>query len=166
MPIPCTPTDPMALKIIQACDAAYPANNTDCNQFVKAALTGFVDDGYFDGLNADAIVGKLKDPGEGWATATAIATAIMLAKAGNMVIAGMTSTELGDTNGHLAVVVGCDGQVSTSDDGSSSATVPIAYAGSLHAPWRIAGARLSGTFKGAMVRAEQINYYSKATPTS
>jgi hypothetical protein len=165
MPIPCTPADPMALRIINACDAAYPTNNADCNKFVKAALKEFVDDGYFEGLNADGIVSKLRDPGESWSMTTVIATAIMLAKAGSIVVAGMTSAELGDTHGHLAVIVGCDGQLSSSADGSSSATVPIAYAGSLNAAARIAGKRLSGTFKAQMVRAEQINYYCKSTST-
>jgi hypothetical protein len=160
MPVPCTPANTTALNITQSCDNTWAANNDDCNKFVKAALGSFLAAAYFDGLNADGIVGKMKTAAEGWTMTTAIADAIGGAKDGKVVIAGMTSAELGDTHGHLAVVVGCDGQV------SGTVTVPVGYAGALNPIARLDGGRLSGTFQAEMVRSEGINYFIKAAVTA
>ena len=66
----------------------------------------------------------------------------------------MTSAALGQSNGHVAVVVGCEGQP------SGGTIVPLGYAGSLDNPAaRLVGGRLSGTFAAAMVRSEQLDYY-------
>jgi hypothetical protein len=155
MALPCTPANITARNIAQSCENAWPTNNDDCNKFVKAALGGFLGAGYFDGMNADAIVAKMKTASEGWKMTTVIADAIDGAKAGNVVIAGMTAAELSDTNGHLAVVVGCDGAV------SGTVPVPQGYAGSLTARARLDGGRLSGTFLPESVQDGKINYFIK-----
>lgn len=156
MAIPCNPADATAKKIADKCDAEFAGNKTDCNKFVKAALGPFLGAGYFDGLDADGIVGKLKKAGEGWTASRKISVAIAQAKAGKVVIAGMTSVDLGQQHGHLAVVVGCDGQL------SDTIIVPLGYAGSIDAEdKRLSGGRLSGTFKAAWVREEKIDYYYK-----
>ena len=158
---PCVPEDVVAKRILDNCAANFAANCGDCNQFLKAALSVFLNDGYFDGLNADGIVGKLQSPAEGWATSRQIATAIAMAKSGNVVIAGMTAAALGQNHGHLAVVVGCDGQP------SGETIVPVGYAGSLDNPAaRIEGTRLSGTFSATLVRSQGIDYYYKAPDRS
>ncbi len=157
MPAPCMPVDAVAAKIIDSCDAAFPANCGDCNQFLKAALSDFMAPAYFDGLNADGIVAKLQDPGGGWTATRTIQTAIAMAKSGNVVVAGMTSNALGQAHGHVAVVVGCDGQQ------SGGTTVPVGYAGSLGNPAaQLDGGRLSGTFAAQLVRSEGLDYYFKA----
>jgi hypothetical protein len=157
MAVPCVPDNVVAKQILDSCAAQFAQNRGDCNQFLKAALGGFLVAGYLDGLNADGIVGKLQDPGEGWTASRDIPTAIAMAKAGNLVVAGMTSAALQQHHGHVAVVVGCDGQA------SGDTTVPIGYAGSLENPSaQLEGGRLSGTFAAAMVRAGELDYYCKA----
>jgi len=157
MPVPCTPAAAVAKAIIASCDAQFAANCDDCNKFLKAALSDFLVEGYLEGLNADAIVTKLKSDGEGWGTSRSIAAAIAQAKAGKVVVAGMTSAALGQKHGHVAVVVGCDGKP------SGEAIVPLGYAGSLDNPAaRLDGGRLSGTFEATMVRSEKLDYYFKA----
>ncbi len=156
MPVPCVPDNEIAQKIIASCEAHFAANAADCNQFLKAALADFLAAGYLDGLNADGIVGKLQDPTEAWTTSRAIPTAIAMAKNGHVVIAGMTSAALGQRHGHVAVVVGCDGQM------SGTTVVPLGYAGALGNPAaELCGGRLSGTFEAALVRAGRIDYYFK-----
>jgi len=153
---PCTPDNPIAQQILESCEACFPDNSDDCNKFLRAALSGFLVAGYLDNLNADAIVGKLQNPGDGWATSREISTVIAMAKSGNIAVAGMTSTSLGQNHGHVAVVVGCDGQV------SGDTVVPIGYAGSLDPAARLSGGRLSGTFRATLVRSQGLDYYFKA----
>jgi len=156
MPAPCIPPNIVAKQIIDSCEASFPAHRGDCNQFVKAALGPFLVVDYFGALNADGIVGKLKQASEGWTCSRKIADAIAMAKAGHVVIAGMTSIALGQHHGHVAVVVGCDGQA------SGEVTVPVGYAGSIENPaTQIDGARLSGTVAATMVRSEGLDYYFK-----
>ena len=154
MPAPCNPDNPVAAQIIASCEASFPAKRGDCNQFLKAALAPFLPTAYFGDLNADGIVALLQAPGSGWTQTREIATVIAAAQAGNVVVAGMNSTALGAAHGHVAVVVGCDGQA------SGTAIVPIGYAGSLGNPAaQIAGARLSGTFPASMVRSQGLDYF-------
>lgn len=160
MTIPCTPNDATAKAITQSCEDNWAANNDDCNKFVKAALGGFLANAYFDGLDADGIIGKMESAAEAWTKTTSIDAAITDAKDGKAVIAGMTSDQLGDPHGHLAVVVGCDGQL------SGTVIVPVGYAGSINAAARLDGGRLSGTFKADLVRSEGLNYFVKAVQVS
>ena len=154
---PCEPTDAVARKILASCVANFANNCDDCNKFLKAALSDFLAEGYLDNLNADGIVGKLQSSDEGWETSREIDTAIAKAKSGHLVVAGMTSAALGQHHGHVAVVVGCDGQV------VGGITVPVGYAGSLGNPAaRLEGGRLSQTFAASLVRSEGLDYYFKA----
>jgi hypothetical protein len=156
MPDPGTPDNPVAKLILDSCAAQFADNRSDCNKFLKAALGPFLAAGYLDGLDADGIVGKLADPAQGWQNSRDIATAIASAKAGNIVVAGMTSKALHQNHGHVAIVVGCDGQP------SGGTIVPVGYAGSLGNPAaELDGGRLSGTFEAALVRSGRIDYYCK-----
>ena len=128
MPAPCVPGDEVARLILTSCAAQFAANCDDCNKFLKAALGDFLAAGYFDGLNADGIVDKMEGAGQGWTCSRDISTVIAMAKDGKVVVAGMTAAALHDSHGHLAVVVGCDGQP------SGETIVPIGYAGSLGNP--------------------------------
>jgi hypothetical protein len=157
MVLPCVPDNSVARQILDSCAAVFAGNSDDCNKFLKAALLDFLAVGYLDGLDADGIVGKLQNPGQGWTRSRDIGTAIAQAKSGNLVVAGMTSASLGQHHGHVAVVVGCDGQV------SGETIVPVGYAGALDNPTaRLDGGRLSGTFAAALVRSEGLDYYFKA----
>lgn len=156
MVLPCIPANDTANRIAQSCEDSWSAHNNDCNHFVKAAVGRFLETGYFDGLNADGIVEKLKTASDAWKRTTAIDDAIAAAKDGNIVIAGMSSIELNDTDGHLAVVIGCDGEQ------SGSVNVPMGYAGSLRTSARLAGGRLSSTFNAELVRSERLNYFITA----
>jgi hypothetical protein len=157
MPGPCTPANDVAKAIIESCDENFDANQGDCNKFLKAALADFLAGNYFENLDADQIVGKLKSAAEKWTTSRSIATVIAQAKAGSVVVAGMTSKTLGQSHGHVAVVIGCDGQQ------SGAKTVPLGYAGSLDNPGaRLRGGRLSGTFLATMVQDEHLDYYFKS----
>lgn len=160
----CEPDNATARQIIAQCVTQFPSNNTDCNQFLKAVARPYFGDGVFGGLNADEIVAQVTKAGSGWVTSKQIPDAISAAKNGQFVGAGMTSADLqpynpGTEHGHLAVVIGCDGQL------SGTTIVPIGYAGSLGNPAaRIAGARLSGTFPALAVRSQQVTYFYR-TPT-
>jgi hypothetical protein len=157
MPVPCTPPNIVAKQIIDSCEASFAAHRGDCNQFVKAALGPFLVVDYFLDLDADGIVGKMRQAVEGWICSRKIVDAIAAAKAGHIVIAGMTAASLGQHHGHVAVVVGCDGQA------SGAVTVPVGYAGSLENPAaQLNGGRISGTFAATMVRSESLDYYFKS----
>lgn len=156
MAVPCVPDNQVANQILQSCESQFAANNTDCNHFLKAALLPFLALGYFDGLDADGIVGKLRTAEARWTNTRSISDAITGAKGGNIVVAGMTSAALNDTHGHVAVLVGCDGQP------SGDTIVPVGYAGALNPVARLDGGRLSGTFLATTVRSEGLDYYIKA----
>ena len=159
---PCVPANARAKAIIASCEAAYtPTNQADCNKFLKDAIAPYFP-GIFGGLTADQIVGQLRDSAQGWNTGTSIADCIKRAQAGDFVIAGLTSKELGDKHGHVAVVVGCPPEDSA-EPGQPAVKVPIGYAGSMGGR-PIRGARLTGTFRAALVRQENVSYFWK-TPT-
>ena len=155
----CEPDNEVARQILSQCVVKFPDNSGDCNQFLKAVASEFFDASIFSGLNADAIISLVKQDNSGWAITEQIPDAIAAAKAGKFVAAGMTSTDLqeyhpGTVHGHLAVVIGCDGQV------SGTTVVPLGYAGSLENPAaRISGTRLSGTFPPLAVRNQEVTYF-------
>jgi len=143
------------------CALRFAANSDDCNKFVKAVAARFFDPDVFTGPNmdADAIIAGV-DASASWKDLNKVhAQAIADAIAGKFVLAGMTSTELGDSHGHLAIIVGDPGQL------SGTVTVPICYAGSLAVGARVQRKRVSGTFSAADAQAGNIRYYSRATQT-
>jgi hypothetical protein len=110
-----------ATSITKACKALWKDNQNDCHEFViavasqfKITLTGTADD----------IMKQIKGPGwtslgyDGIAASNA-------AKAGKLVIAGMTSEDLDDDNGHVVVVVAPTGAL-------GHKKYPYAYWGSLN----------------------------------
>ncbi len=148
-------------KILAQCAAEWPTSNTDCNQFLKVVAKYFFEPDLFTGagMNADKIVGEMRTQAVWTKLGTTHTSAISHAKAGKFVVAGMTSTEIGDTNGHLAVVIGDDGQ------NSGTVLVPICYAGSLRAGGRVARKRVSETFNANDARESRISYFSRAVDT-
>lgn len=148
-------------EILAECALAFSANSDDCNKYVKAVAGPFFDPDLFTGpgMNADAIVGQLRASAEWTSLGTDHTQAIAEAKAGKFVIAGMTSAELSSTNGHLAVVVGDDGQL------SGSVLVSICYAGSLNAAARVQRKRVSETFGAQVARDKKISYFSRDVQT-
>lgn len=142
-----------AEKIIAKCVEAYPAFKHDCVDFAAAVLRQFFLLPDFDAsVLADAVLQRLRAPASRWTRTHDIAVAIAAAKAGDFVLAGLSSAELGQAHGHLAVVIGVDGQQ------SGQVIVPLGYAGSLGAA-PLAGGRLSGTFPARLVRGGQIEYF-------
>ena len=140
---------------------AFSANSEDCNKYVKAVASVFFEPDQFTGpnMNADAIVSNMRNSDKWTKLATSHVEAIQNAKTGLFVIAGMTSSELSSTNGHLAVVVGDDGQ------NSGTVLVPICYAGSLNPNARVQRKRVSETFGAEPARKSRISYFSRKPDT-
>lgn len=148
-------------EILAECALAFGANSEDCNKYVKAVSGPFFDPDLFTGpgMNADAIVAFLRTSADWTSLGTSHEQAIAKAKAGQFVVAGMTSAELQSTNGHLAVVVGDDGQM------SGTVRVSICYAGSLNPAARVQRKRVSETFGTQVARDSKISYFSRDVQT-
>lgn len=148
-------------QIIAQCALDYPTSNDDCNKFLKAVAKVFFEPDLFTGvgMSADGIIAQMNAQGAWSKLGKTHTDAIAAAKAGKFVVAGMTSTELSSDHGHLAVVVGDDGQL------SGNVLVPICYAGSLSANARIARGRVSGTFGATVAQQSKISYFSRAVDT-
>lgn len=148
-------------QIKAECALRFPSNSEDCNKFVKAVSKNFFEPDLFLGpnMNADAILAEIDGSADWQNLNKSHELAISDAISGRFVIAGMSSTELGDDHGHLAIVVGDPGQV------SGAVTVPICYAGSLSAAGRVQRKRVSETFGTRPARDGNIRYYSRATQT-
>jgi hypothetical protein len=148
-------------KIIAECAIAFGTNSDDCNKYLKTVSAVFFEPDLFTGpgMNADAIVAELRKSKDWSQLGTSHANAIRDAKAGGFVVAGMTSSELSSSNGHLAVVVGDDGQM------SGTVLVPICYAGSLNATARVQRKRVSETFGATFAREGKISYFSRTPQT-
>ena len=148
-------------EIISECALLFANNSDDCNKFVKAVCAIFFEPDLFTGpsMNADAIVDELRNGGDWVSLGTSHDQAISDALGGKMVIAGMTSGELGSSHGHLAIVVGDDGQA------SGTITVPICYAGSLNPTARVQRKRVSETFGAQFARQSKISYFSREPQT-
>lgn len=148
-------------EILAECALAFGGNSEDCNKYVKAVSGPFFDPDLFTGpgMNADAIVALLRTSADWTSLGTSHDRAIANAKAGQFVVAGMTSAELQSTNGHLAVVVGDDGQM------SGTVRVPNCYAGSLNPAARVQRKRVSETFGAQVARDGKISYFSRDVQT-
>jgi hypothetical protein len=149
-------------EILAECALAFSANSDDCNKYLKAVSAPFFDSAPFAApdMNADAIVHLLRTSGEWTLLGTSHEQAIDNAKAGLFVIAGMTSTDLRSTHGHLAVVVGDDGEL------SGLVRVPICYAGSLNPAARVQRKRVSETFGAQAARSSEIGYFARSVQTA
>lgn len=112
------------------CQAEWPTGQMDCNVFVRAVaaragvnLTG----------NANSILSQIQ--GSGWTSHGQDGVAASDAAAsGKLVIAGLTSTELGDDHGHVVVVVAPTGPL-------GHGKYPYAYWGSLNDAIRTDGGK-------------------------
>lgn len=145
----------VAQKIIAVCINEFDANQDDCNKFLKAVAKHFFAATGFDGKNADGILAYVQNSATGWVDLLGDpAQAIVAAKGGDFVFAGMTSTELGQTNGHVAVVVGEGGQL------SGNVMVPMCYAGSLGGASAF-DQKVSVTFPAKAAQSGRVRYYSK-----
>lgn len=148
-----------AEKIIAKCVEAYAVHRGDCVDFVAEVLRHFLDQPGFDAaVLADDVVRRLRVASSPWKRSHDIARAIAAAKAGDLVLAGLSSRELDAAHGHLALVVGVDGQR------SGSVIVPIAYAGSIGRA-AIAGKRLSGSFPATLVQSAKVEYFIRTPDT-
>ncbi|HEX2547932.1 MAG TPA: hypothetical protein VHL79_23815 [Ramlibacter sp.] len=148
-------------EILAECALAFGPNSEDCNKYVKAVSAPFFDPDLFTGpnMNADRIVALLRQSGDWTQLGTSHDQAIASAKAGRFVVAGMTSSELQSSNGHLAIVVGDDGQ------NSGTVRVPICYAGSLNPAARVQRKRVSETFGAQVARDSKISYFARDVQT-
>lgn len=116
-----------AEDIIASCKTLWDANKAACNDFVIAVAK---DHGVTLEGQADDILSAIKDAG--WTAETDGKAAAVAAKAGKLVVGGLTSAELGDAHGHVVIVV--DG---TPEHGK----YPVAYWGSLSEKIREAGGK-------------------------
>lgn len=152
MPRPNTADSRRAARIIAECRRWHPQFRNDCVDFVAAVIARFFSRPLFDGnVFSDDAVALLRRSTR-WRRTRSIPEAITAAKAGQFVVAGLTSTEVGGKHGHLAVVAGEDGQL------SGSVIVPMGYAGSIGGA-AIFGERLTGTFSAPLVRQELVDYF-------
>jgi hypothetical protein len=113
-------------QIIDACEAVWDANKSNCSGFVKAVATSLGVTTFGVGDNADAIVNKLP-AATGWAALTDLATVEANAAAGWFIVAGLQSTGFNPprNNGHVVVVV--------QGDDPNHPGFPMAYWGTLGA---------------------------------
>ncbi len=103
--------DPKAQKVIDACQNDWEANKADCSGFVKAVCAN-LGVAMSAGM-ADDIVAWFRNETNGWEQLTDgagnMAPKEALAKdradAGQLVLCGLTSAELGQAHGHVSVVV-------------------------------------------------------------
>lgn len=143
-------------KIIAKCVEAHAMHRQHAVAFVAELLRHFLEQpGVHVGMRADEVLHQLQRPDSGWRQCTDIAQAIAAAKAGQLVLAGLSGAELGSADGHLALVIGVDGRL------AGSVVVPLAYAG---APDRraIAERRLTDTLPADVVRTQTLPYYLRA----
>jgi hypothetical protein len=145
--------DKRAEKILAVCEQAFASSSGDCNKFVKVVAAPFFRPDPFPGLNADGIIEVSRALWTGLGRDHA--AAIQAAKSGSLVIAGMTSQELEDAHGHLAIVAGVEGAH------SGTVVVPLCYAGSLNARARVARRRVSETFGAHNAREGRISYFAR-----
>jgi len=125
------PLDPQ--NIINKCEAAYPANQGDCNHFVKAVADSLNITLFQTDDDANAIVGRLFDASQapsvtGWFKLADALDAKNTADSGQFIIAGLKGSEQTHpvNHGHVAVVV--KGPMSPGND------CPTGYWGSLYDP--------------------------------
>lgn len=153
--------NPKAQKVIDNCKFHWPANQGDCSGFVKAVCGGLgvpVSTG-----QADDIVAWFRDPANGWEaltddkdTAGNITTrkeqkAKDRADSGELVICGLTSGELVDSNGHLSIVISADLIYSASNNDY----YPVGYWGKLHG---VGGANKCLSFSFPSAHINQVTY--------
>lgn len=112
-------------QIIDACEANWDANKSDCNHFVKAVADALGVTLFDSGDNADAIINKLASA-SGWNVIPDRAQVEAQAGAGVFIIAGLRSSEFHPprNNGHVVVVV--------AGDDTSHPGFPMAYWGTLN----------------------------------
>ena len=91
-------------RVQLACENLFGDNSNDCNKFVKAVANNF---GIVVSGNADSVVDAIQNPpwnyiGNDLAAAKQAAD---IASQGRLVVGGLKASELGDTNGHVVIVV-------------------------------------------------------------
>ena len=93
--------------VLQACKDSFAANKNACNRFVNAVIKICAPTAAFpDSYLADDIVNAIASaPWQALAAGDA-ATAVQMAASGNLVVAGLTGAELGDTHGHVVIIHG------------------------------------------------------------
>lgn len=104
---------PEAKKVIDTCQDVFDNTSgakSDCNKFVKAACSKLSINPFAAGDDADAITKNIRDAT--WRTANGWSgldqdpkKAKAAADAGDLVIGGATGSDLGQTHGHVVVVV-------------------------------------------------------------
>jgi hypothetical protein len=108
-PDPRPAASPRALAVIDACEAVWKANSTDCNHFLKAVAQTLGVTFFDASWNANRIVDELMrvatySPSR-WQALASANDARAAAEAGNFVVAGTRGSDTGDVHGHVAVVV-------------------------------------------------------------
>jgi hypothetical protein len=116
-------------QIIDACEAVWVANKSNCSGFVKAVASSLGVTTFDGGDNADAIVNKLP-AAAGWSQLTDLATVEANAASGWFIVAGLQSSGFTPprNNGHVVVVV--------QGDDPNHPGFPMAYWGTLGAVGR------------------------------
>jgi hypothetical protein len=163
-----TPDD-IKKKVIEVWDQTTPGTNCasvggksplpkeDCNCYIKNSTRPFVSSRPFDdpSFDADAIIGELGRAGSGWTALGANPDAAMTrANAGDIVIAGMTSSQLSEAHGHLAFVV-----IDKEFSGTWNRSFPRCCAGALNAGARVNNRGVHFTFPTQ--KAMGIRYFAR-----
>lgn len=153
-------TDPNAKKVVDACEASWDANKSDCNKFLKTVAASIAVNDFTSNMNADAIIAHLEGEPAGWKKLQQgdHMGAHVKAKGGAFVVVGLTSTDMGRDNGHVTVVTA--GSMVFS--GMDKISYPRGYWGTLGAT----GKKCSGMNNSfpAPQRKKKLRYYWKSVP--
>ncbi len=109
-----------AEKVVDACIKHFEDNKKDCNNFLKAVAKELGIKDFEDGDDADKIIERLEASPEGWTKLKRGDNddAHKQAVAGNFVVAGLTSKDMSEKHGHVAVATSGEMVFSGSDQTS------------------------------------------------
>lgn len=134
-----------------------PLPKEDCNCFIKNSCRQFISTLSFDNLtfNADDILRAVSRADSGWTALGANPdSAVSAVSEASVVIAGLSSAELEDSNGHLALVV-----TGTEFSGTWSRSFPRCIAGSVNSGARVKDRGVQFTFP--VKKAPSVRYFSR-----
>jgi hypothetical protein len=169
LPAKVQPTAAESIALVNnAINDNFAANKNACNKFVEAVASALGDHTFPSDANADRILQILRSPGgppSPWVAvadgANAGAEASQMASQGMLVVGGLSSLELHDTNGHVIIVE--SGPMVPSRDGHQ---YPVASWGtlSLTDPSKTGKIHSSVNYAFGVADRQRVHYYYRPLP--